>query len=111
MPSWFKTERNTAARQNLLLLQRYVEAYAAAHGGYPATRTGDPAALRPELRLARRTRGPARRWPPSDEPRRLLATPAAARPSYTLKVMLTSGWSASFGPLPVLGQLTTTPGG
>jgi type II secretory pathway pseudopilin PulG len=36
MPTWLKRERNTASMQGLLLLQRYVEAYAAAHGGvYP----------------------------------------------------------------------------
>ena len=44
-PPWFKPERNTAARQNLLLLQRYVEAYAAAHGGYPATGSLTPETL------------------------------------------------------------------
>lgn len=36
MPAWFKNERDTASKQNLLLLQRYVESYASSHGGYPA---------------------------------------------------------------------------
>ena len=31
--------------------------------------------------------------------------------SYALKVRLTSGWSPSLGPLPVMGQLTTQQGG
>lgn len=43
MPTWLKTERDTAARQNLLLLQRYIESYAASHGGYPTAAEVDPA--------------------------------------------------------------------
>ena len=39
MPAWLKAERNTASRQNLLLLQRYVEATAASSHLYPATGT------------------------------------------------------------------------
>ena len=55
MPSWFKTERNTAARQNLLLLQRYVDAYKAAHGDYPATGSLTPETLAGSaLRLAKK---------------------------------------------------------
>ena len=53
MPSWLKSERNTAAKQNLLLLQRYVEAYAAAHGGsYPAADLVTSGGFGAELRLA-----------------------------------------------------------
>jgi len=109
MPSWFKTERNTAARQNLLLLQRYVEAYAAAHGGsYPAADLVTSAGF-----------GASYVWPvdpwtgapmaAGDELGRYSYAGGGA--GYTLKVMLTSGWSASFGPLPVMGQLTTQQGG
>ena len=65
MPSWFKTERNQAARQNLLLLQRYVEAYAAAARRFvPGRGPGDVRRLRRELRLARQPvdrRGDGRR--------------------------------------------------
>ncbi len=59
MKAWVKTERNTESRQNLLLLQRYVEVYAAINAGqyptadvmttrlgvdytWPATWTGSP---------------------------------------------------------------------
>ena len=78
MPSWFKTERNTAARQNLLLLQRYVDAYAAAHGDVPGDRA-DPGDVR---RLGHYvwpvdpwTGAP---WPPATR-RAATATPEAAR--------------------------------
>ena len=109
MPSWFKRERNTAARQNLLLLQRYVEAYAAAHGGsYPTADLVTSAGF-----------GASYVWPVdpwTGAPMAAGDTPgcysyAGGGAGYTLKVMLTSGWSASFGPLPVLGQLTTPAGG
>ncbi|MGE5230053.1 MAG: hypothetical protein ACM3MJ_10075 [Deltaproteobacteria bacterium] len=109
MPSWFKAERNTAARQNLLLLQRYVEAYAAAHGGsYPAADLVTSTGL-----------GASYVWPVDPWTGAAMAagdTPGCysytgGGPSYALKVMLTSGWSASFGPLPVLGQLAAQPGG
>jgi len=37
MPAWMKKERDQESKQNLLLLQRYVEATAAASHVYPAT--------------------------------------------------------------------------
>ena len=37
MPRWLRTERDQASKQNLLLLQRYVEAAAASSHVYPAT--------------------------------------------------------------------------
>lgn len=37
MPQWLKTERDTASKQNLWLLQRYVEKYKIDEGAYPAT--------------------------------------------------------------------------
>ena len=47
MPPWLKKERDTASTQNLLLLQRYLDAYAAAHGGvYPAAAEVDRSRLR-----------------------------------------------------------------
>ena len=44
MPRWLRNERDTAAKQNLLLLQRYIEQYAASHGGgYPIPADVSPA--------------------------------------------------------------------
>ncbi len=90
MPRWFKSERDTAAKQNLLLLQRYVEAYAAAHaGGYPA------ADMTPEAF------GAGYAWPKNPWTGSPMVagtglgdfsyTPSDG--SYTLKVKLTTGWS------------------
>ena len=31
--------------------------------------------------------------------------------AFSLKVMLTTGWSAALGPVSLLSRLTTTPGG
>ena len=107
LPSWLKTERNTASVQNLLLLQRYVEAYAAAHAGtYPA-----PAEVTAAT-LARATCGPPIRGTGAT----MAAGDTRGCYSYTgggasdaLKVMTTTGWSTPFTPL-LLVQLTTTPG-
>ncbi len=108
MPRWFKAERDTAATQNLLLLQRYVEAYAAAHGGaYPTSADVTAAAF-----------GATYVWPTNPWTDADMAAGdtlgcysyAGGGASYALKVMLTRGWSSTFAPL-VLGQLTTTPGG
>ena len=111
MPAWLKTERDTASGQNLLLLQRYLEANAAAHGGtYPAQADLTAAAF-----------GNGYSWPANPWTGAEMAAgtalgdfsyaPLSGGTSYSLRVMLTSGWSASFGRLPVLGLLTTTPGG
>ena len=111
VPSWFKPERNTASRQNLLLLQRYVEAYAASHGGaYPAAAEVTAAAFGTSYVW------PKNPWTGAD----MVAGTAVGAFAYTqlnggsgysLKVMLTGGWSTALGPIPTLGQLTTTPGG
>jgi hypothetical protein len=109
LPAWLKTERNTASRQNLLLLQRYVETYAAAHAGtYPAPADVTAAAFGDGYVWPRNP------WTGSD----MVAGNTLGDFSYTgggatysLKVMLTNGWSASFGPISVLSQLSTAPGG
>ncbi len=111
MPSWLKSERNTAALQDLLLLQRYVEAHAAAHGGtYPAPAEVTAAAF-----------GASYVWPGNPWTGADMAAGAAlgdfsyaqlsGGTSYSLKVMLSSGWSAAFHPVSLLGSLTVTPGG
>ncbi len=110
VPAWFKPERNTASKQNLLLLQRYVEAYAASHAGaYPTpdvvTATGFGTSFI----------WPKNPWTGAD----MAAGTTVGCFSYTgggatyaLRVMLTNGWwSTTLGALPVLGQLSTSPGG
>ena len=108
MPRWFKDERNTAATQNALLLQRYVEAYKAAHGAFPSAADVTPAGF-----------GSGYAWPKNPWTGADMAQSSAngdfaytgGGSSYTLKVKLTTGWSAGFGPVSVLSRLTTTPGG
>jgi len=95
MPKWFRTERDTASTQNALLLQRYVQAYAAAHAGsYPAPAEVTPAAFGGYV-------WPKNPWTSAD----MVATSAlgdfsyaGGGTSYSLKVQLTTGWSAAFGP-------------
>ena len=108
MPPWLKTERNTASKQNMLLLQRYLDAYKTATGDYPLTGSLTPEALS----------SPTYVWPANPWTGAPVAASAAlgdfsyARLSssdFTLKVMLTTGWSTSLQPL-LLGQLTTMPG-
>ena len=98
VPAWFKPERNTAARQNLLLLQRYLDAYKAAHADYPAT-----GSLTPETFPS-----PTYVWPRNPWTGAAMAASdtlgdfSYARVSatdFTLKVKLTSGWSEAFGPV------------
>ena len=107
MPTWLKTERNTASRQNLLLLQRYLDAYRAANPDYPATDALTPDTLP----------SPTYVWPTNAWTGTAMAASDALgdfsytrlSPSgYTLKVKLTSGWSNPLQPL-LLGQLTTSP--
>jgi hypothetical protein len=111
VPSWFKPERNTASLQNLLLLQRYVEAHAASHGGaYPAAADVSAVAFGTSFVW------PKNPWTGADMVAGATAgdyayTPLSGGSGYSLKVMLTGGWSTVLGPLPTLGQLTTTPGG
>jgi len=111
VPSWFKPERNTASRQNLLLLQRYVEAHAASHGGaYPAAADVTAVAF-----------GPSYVWPNNPWTGADMVTGTTVGDyaytqlnggaGYSLKVMLTGGWSTALGPVPTLGQLTLSPGG
>ena len=108
MPKWFKSERNTASRQNVLLLQRYIEAWAATNGGaYPY-----PADLTPV------TFGTSFAWPRNPWTGALTAAGnalgdfnyAGGGATYALKAMLTTGWSSAFRPIPVIGQLSTSPG-
>jgi hypothetical protein len=109
MPPWLRTERNTASRQNLLLLQRYLDAYKTAHGDYPAT-----GSLTPETLPSPTYVWPTNPWTGAP----MTASDSLGDFSYTrlsssdfaLKVKLTSGWSTTLQPL-LLGQLTTTPGG
>jgi hypothetical protein len=111
VPAWFKPERNTASRQGLLLLQRYVEAYAASHGGvYPAAADVTAGTFGASYVW------PKNPWTGSDMVAGATAgdfdyTQLSGGSGYSLKVMLTGGWSTALGPLPTLGQLTTTPGG
>jgi hypothetical protein len=117
-PAWFKPERDTQSQQDLLLLQRYVEAYAAANGGvYPATDLVNAAVFAAPLYV----------WPSNPWNGQAMAQPAAGSdPSvgdfayaqlndgagYSLKVRLSSGkWSSPLGPLSALSRLTATPGG
>jgi len=108
MPRWLKSERDTASKQNLLLLQRYVEEYAAAHAGsYPAAAEMTPEAF-----------GAGYVWPKNPRTGFPMAVGTGLGDfsytsdggGYTLKVKLTTGWSAAFGPISVLGRLTGAPG-
>jgi type II secretory pathway pseudopilin PulG len=107
VPRWFRPERNTATLHNLLLLQRYVEAYAAAHGGtYPVAADVTAAMF-----------GAGYVWPKNPWTGTEMADGdtlgcyrySGEGASYSLKVMLTTGWSPALTPL-LISQLTTTPG-
>jgi hypothetical protein len=98
MPTWFKSERDVAARQALLLLQRYIEEYASLHGNvFPAAADVTPAAV-----------GAGFTWPQNPWTGAAMVagtalgdfsyTQVAGGTSYTLKVKLTTGWSTPFGP-------------
>jgi type II secretory pathway pseudopilin PulG len=109
VPAWFKPERNTASKQNLLLLQRYLDAYKAANGDYPAT-----GSLTPETFPSPTYVWPKNPWSGTD----MAASDAIGDFSYTrisatdftLKVKLTSGWSDPFGPASLLSKLRVSPG-
>jgi hypothetical protein len=105
MPKWFRDERNTATLQNGWLLQRYLDAYSASHGGYPAA--GDVTAA-----------GFAGySWPTNPWTGTAMAQSSelgdfaytGGGSSCTLKVKLTTGWSSAL-PISALGRLTMAPG-
>jgi len=102
IPRWFKTERDTSSLQNALLLQRYLEAYATAHGGaYPAAADVTPAAFAGYV------------WPKSPWTGADMVAGAAlgdfayggGGATYSLKVKLTSGWSPGYAPVGVAAVL------
>lgn len=110
MPVWLKNERDTAARQNLLLLQRYVESYAAAHGGYPAAADVTPAAF-----------GDTYAWPENPWSGAAMTQSAAlgdfsyaqkdAGAGYELRVHVARGEELVLTQLLVPGLLSVTPPG
>jgi type II secretory pathway pseudopilin PulG len=96
MPAWFKAERNTASKHNLLLLQRYLAAYHLQHGSYPEAlnETTFPSA--------------GYVWPQDPWTGTAMApgdglgafSYARTASGYTLKVKLTTGWSSpALGPI------------
>jgi hypothetical protein len=115
-PDWFKPERDTQCKQDLLLLQRYVEAYAGG-GAYPTA----------DLMNATTFAAPLYIWPVNPWSGQPMAQPAPGGnaslgdflytqlnggTSYSLKVMQSNGkWSEPLKPLGALGRLTATPGG
>lgn len=105
MPRWLKIERDTAARHNQLLLQRYLETWAARQSGvYPAAADVTAAAF-----------GAGFVWPTNPWTGTEMAASSAlgdfsyaqlkGGASYSLKVMLTSGWSSGTGPVGVAAVL------
>jgi hypothetical protein len=112
-PDWFKPERDTQCKQDLLLLQRYVEAYAAGHGGlYPTA----------DLVNATTFAAPQYIWPASPWTGQAMAQGASVGDfsyvlapggaGYALKVMQSNGkWSDPLKPLSAISRLTATPGG
>jgi type II secretory pathway pseudopilin PulG len=112
-PAWFKPERDTQCKQNLLLLQRYIEAYAATHGGLYPTK---------ELVTATTFSPLGYVWPASPWTGTAMAqgasigdfsyTQLTGGTGYALKVMLSNGkWSTPLPPLSAMGRLTVGPGG
>jgi hypothetical protein len=96
MPSWFKKERNTASKHNLLLWQRYLTSYHLQHGVYPEALTE---VAFPSVTYA----WPGNPWTgaaavPGDGLGELGYTRTAS--GFTLKVKLTTGWSSpALGPI------------
>ena len=97
MPTWLKNERNTAAKQNLLLLQRYLANHHLAHNDYPAA--VDTTSFPP---------GDGYVWPLDPWTGAAMAAgdglgefsyTRASALSFSLRVRLTSGWSAALGPI------------
>jgi hypothetical protein len=106
LPTWLKAERNTASKQNALLLQRYLEAYRTTNSSYPET-------------LSSSVLGSGYVWPTNPWSGKAMAASdalgdfsyARSGSSFSLKVKLTSGWSDAVGPASALSPLTTVPGG
>ena len=93
MPSWFKSERNTASKHNLLLLQRYLMHYHMAHNDYPATGSFTAGAFGE----------PPYVWPKDPWTGAAMAVgdglgqysyTRLGASDFTLKVKLTTGWSS-----------------
>lgn len=98
IPTWLKSERNTASRQNLLLLQRYLQRCHLLNGAYPVTldQTTLPSALYV---------WPLNPWTGtimvSGESLGDFSYVRSSTSDYTLKVKLTTGWSSPvLKPLP-----------
>jgi hypothetical protein len=98
MPTWLKSERDTAAKQNLLLLQRYLGNYHLARSDYPATL--DATSFPP---------GGGYVWPLDPWTGAAMAAGdglgqfsyvRGGTSNYTLKVKVTSGWWTA--PAPIL---------
>ena len=112
-PAWFTPERDQQCKQNLCLLQRYLEAYALLNSGtYPTPASFDATTFAL----------PAYVWPVNPWSGSAMAqsttvgdfqyTQPGGATSYSIKVMLSSGkWSSALGPLTSGGRLTTSPGG
>lgn len=95
MPPWLRSERNTASRQNILLLQRYLANYHLVHNDYPAALDATSLPV-PYV-------WPVNPWTGAavvtgDGLGELAYTRGGAA-SFSLKVKLTSGWSPVLGPL------------
>jgi hypothetical protein len=96
MPSWFKAERNTAGKHNLLLWQRYLMSYHLQHGDYPEALS--EVAFPPASYV-----WPKNPWTGAD----MAAGDGLGEFNYartgsgfTLKVKLTTGWSSpALGPI------------
>jgi hypothetical protein len=112
VPAWFKPERNTQSRQNMYLLQRYIEAYAAGNAGkYPTA----------DLVNATIFSSPSYFWPENPWSGNAMTQSSSvgdfsyvqlsSGDGYALKVMLTTGWSGAIGPLNAVSRLTAAPGG
>jgi len=108
IPGWFKSERDVAAKQAALLLQRYVEEYASLHGNvFPAATDVTPAVV-----------GAGYVWPTSPWTGSDMVSGTAigdfsytqltGGTSYSLKVKLTTGWSMAFGPSTLVELIAAT---
>ena len=108
IPGWFKSERDVAAKQGALLLQRYVEEYASLHGNvFPAATDVTPAVV-----------GAGYVWPTSPWTGSDMVSGTAigdfsytqltGGTSYSLKVKLTTGWSTAFGPSTLVELIAAT---